>query len=133
MSWVLTLAGNSSRNPKSAPKVCIVVGLCVCQSDRLVTRVINGKDVAVVQSLSQVWLFVILWTASRQASLFFTTSWSVVKLMSIESVMLSYYLILSCPQSFPASKYFPMGQLSPSGQSIGASASASVLPMSIQG
>ena len=40
----------------------------------------------------------------------------------------------SCPQSFPASGSFPMSQLFASGgQSIGASASASVLPMNIQG
>ena len=40
----------------------------------------------------------------------------------------------SCLQSFPASEFFPMSRLFPScGQSIGASASASVLPMSIQG
>ena len=39
-----------------------------------------------------------------------------------------------CPQSFPASGSFPMSQLFPSdGHSIGASASASVLPMNIQG
>ena len=40
----------------------------------------------------------------------------------------------SCPQSFPASGSFPMSQLFTSGdQSIGASASASVLPLNIQG
>ena len=40
----------------------------------------------------------------------------------------------SCPQSFPASEYFPISWLQTSGgQSIGASASASVLPMNIQG
>ena len=40
----------------------------------------------------------------------------------------------SCPQSFPASGFFPVSRLFASGgQSIGASASASVLPMSIQG
>ena len=40
----------------------------------------------------------------------------------------------SCPQSFLASGYFPMSQLfALNGQSIGASASASVLPMTIQG
>ena len=59
--------------------------------------------------------------------------------MSIKSVMSSNHLILchllfSCPQSFPASGFFPMSWLFTSGaQSIGASASASVLPMSIQG
>ena len=118
MSWVLTLDGNSSRNPKLAPKVCIVVGLCICHSNHLVTRVMNGKDVAVVQWLSRVWLFVTPWTASCQASLFFTISWSLIKLMSIESVMLSYYLILCCPlllllSIFPSIKVFSSGSAVP--------------------
>ena len=40
----------------------------------------------------------------------------------------------SCPQSFPESEYFPMSQLfSSGGQSVGASASASILPMSTEG
>ena len=55
--------------------------------------------------------------------------------MSIESVIPSNYLILfsSCLQSFPASGSFPVSQpFTSSGQSIGASASASVLPMNIQ-
>ena len=60
-----------------------------------------------------------------------------LKLTSIESVMPSNHLILcypfSCPQFFPASGSFPMSWLFPSGgQSIGASTSASVLPMKIQ-
>ena len=42
-----------------------------------------------VQSLSCVWLFATPWTAARQASLSFTVSWSLLKLMSIESMMLS--------------------------------------------
>ena len=46
----------------------------------------------------------------------------------------SVTLFSSCPQSFPASGSFPMSQLFTSGgQNIGASASASVLPMNIQG
>ena len=51
----------------------------------------------IVQSLSRVRLFVTLRTAARQASLSFTIIWSLSKLMSIESVMLSYHLILCCP------------------------------------
>ena len=47
--------------------------------------------------LSCVWLFVIPWTAACQASLSFTTSWSLLKLTSIELVMLSNHLILCCP------------------------------------
>ena len=39
----------------------------------------------------------ITWTATRQASLSFTISWSLLKLMSIESVMPSNHLILCCP------------------------------------
>ena len=91
-----------------------------------------------VQSLSRVQLFVTLWTAACQAFLSFTISWSLLKLMSIESVMLFNYLISvipfsSCLQSFPASGSFPMSQFFASGgQSIGVSASASVLPMNIQ-
>ena len=99
MSWVLTLAGDSNRNPKLAPWVCIIVGFRICHSNRLVTRVMDGKDVAVVQSLSHVWLFVIPWTASCQASLFFTISWILIKLMSIESVMLSYLEKAMTPHS----------------------------------
>ena len=79
------------------------------------------------------------WTAACQASLSFTISWSLLKLMSVESVMPSSYLIFCCPlflppSVFPASGSFPMSQLFTSGgQSIGASALASVLPMNIQG
>ena len=50
-----------------------------------------------VQSLSQVQLFVTPWTAACQASLSITNSWSLLKLMSIESVMPSNHLILYCP------------------------------------
>ena len=50
-----------------------------------------------VQSLSRVQLFVILWTAARQASLSITNSQSLLKLMSIESVMPSSHLTLCCP------------------------------------
>ena len=90
-----------------------------------------------VQSLSRVQLFAIPWTAACQASLSITNSWSLLKLMSIESVMPSNHLILCHPllllQSFPASGSFQMSQLFASGgQSIGVSASTSVLPMNIQ-
>ena len=87
-----------------------------------------------VQSLSSVWLFVTPWTAAHQAPLSSPIFQSLLKLMSIELVMLSNHLILCCPQYFPASGSFPMSWFFASGgQSIGASASASVLPMNIQG
>ena len=80
------------------------------------------------------------WTAAHQASLSISNSWSLLKLMymSIESVMPSNHLILCCPllllaptppsiRSFPMSQFFAWG-----GQSIGVSATASVLPMNTQ-
>ena len=65
-------------------------------------------NVVVVQSLSCDQLLVTPWTAGHQASLSFTISWSLLKLMSIASVMPSNHLILchplsSCLQSFPVS------------------------------
>ena len=92
----------------------------------------------VVQSLSHVQLVAKPWTAACQAPLSSTLSQSLLKFMSIESVMLSNHLILSCPfscfQYFPASGSFPMSQFFASGgQSIGTLASAIVLTMNIQG
>ena len=56
-----------------------------------------------VQSLSCAWLFATPWTTACQASLSFTNSWSLLKLMSIESVMPSNHLILYSPLLFPPS------------------------------
>ena len=92
-----------------------------------------------VQSLNHVWLFATPWTAACQASLSITNSRSSLKLMSTESVMSSNNLILCyplllCLQSFPASGSFQMSQFfASSGQSIGVSASSSVLPVNTQG
>ena len=80
------------------------------------------------------------WTATCQASLSITNSWSLLKLSSIESEMPSNHLILCqpilLPSIFPSMKKVwsvPMSQFFASGgQSIGISASASVLPMNIQ-
>ena len=76
------------------------------------------------------------WTAARQASLSITNSQSLLKLMSswchpiISSSVIPFS---SCLQSFPASGSFPMNPFFESGgQSIGVSASASVLPINIQ-
>ena len=50
-----------------------------------------------VQLLSHVQLFATPWITARQASLSITNSWSLLKLISIESVMPSNHLILCCP------------------------------------
>ena len=77
------------------------------------------------------------WTAALQASSSFTLSWSLLRLIfmnrwchpTISSSVAPFF----CPQSFPASGSFPVSRLFASGgQSIGASASASLLPVNIQ-
>ena len=94
--------------------------------------------VVVVQSLGPVWLFATPWTAAFQASLSFTISLSLFKLMSIESVIPSNQFILChsllfLPSIFPSIRVSLMSQLFASGgQSTGVSASASVLLMNIQ-
>ena len=53
--------------------------------------------IVIVQSLSHVWLFVTSWTIARQVPQSSTVSWSLLKFMSIESVMLSKQLIQLSP------------------------------------
>ena len=93
-----------------------------------------------VQSLSHVRRFVTTWTVACQASLSITNSCSLLKLMSIESVMPSNHLIpcyplFLLPSGFPSIRISSNESVFASGsQSIGvsASASASILPMNIQ-
>ena len=85
------------------------------QADSLPTKLWEFRGVTQTfsyssQSLSRVWLFVTPWTAACQDSLSITNSQSLLKLMSIELVMLFNYLILchpfcSCLQSFAASVF----------------------------
>ena len=92
-------------------------------------------NTVVVKSLSHVQLFETLWTVAHQASLSFTMSRSLLKLFSIEWMMLSNYLTLCrpfllLPSIFAIVRVF--SNQSALCQSIG-SASASVLAMNIQG
>ena len=95
--------------------------------------------IVVVQSLSRVWLFTTPWTAIRQASLPLPSSGVCSNSRPLSwwyylTISSSVTLSSSCPQSFPASGSFPMSWLFASGgQSFGASASASVLPVNTQG
>ena len=71
----------------------------------------NNIQFSSVQSLSHVQLFATPWTAAHQASLSITNSRSLLKLMSIESVMPSNHLILCClflllPSIFPGIRVF---------------------------
>ena len=95
--------------------------------------------VVVAQLLSCVRLSETPWTPACQASLSFTVSQSLLRPMSIESMMPSHHLIpchflLLLPLVFPSIRVFSRSWLFASGdQNIGVSASASVLPMNIQG
>ena len=96
--------------------------------------------VIVVQSPSGVRFFVTPWTSAHQASLSLTISESLPKCISIESMRPYICLILCCPflplpSIFPSIRVFSNELavcIASAGQNIGASASASVLPMSIQ-
>ena len=98
------------------------------------TKVSRGS----VQSLSRVQLFATPWIAACQASPSITNSQSLPKLMSIKSVMPSSHLILCrplllLPPTPPSIRVFSTSQLfARGGQSVGVSASTSVLPMNTQ-
>ena len=68
--------------------------MCVCVG---VGWVLSHPAAVLSQSLSHIWLFVTPWTAAHHTSLSITNSQSLLKLMSIESVMLSNHLILCRP------------------------------------
>ena len=100
--------------------------------------------VAVIQSLNRVRPLARLGfpdsprTTACPAAPSSSVSWSVLKFMSIESVMLSNHLILFhplflLPSIFPSIRVFSNEPFTSGGQSVGASASATVLPMNIQG
>ena len=112
-------------------------GLLHCEADSLPLSHLGSPD-SFIQFSSYAQSCLTLCNSmdcSTPASLSITNSWSLLKLMSIESVMPSNHLILfsSCLQSFPASGSSEMSQFFASGcESIGVSASASVLPVNIQ-
>ena len=101
-------------------------------------KIMASGPVSSVQSLSRVQLFVTPWIAACQASLSITNSRSLLKFMSIESVMPSNHLIFCCPLLLPPSISPSIRVCSDESvlhircQSIGVSASPSVFPMNIQ-
>ena len=107
--------------------VCMLIFLYIDHSmllylnwEFLVRVVILYIVVIVVQSPSHVWFFATLWTAVCQASLSSTISQSLLRFLSIESMMLSYHqisvtLFSFALQSFSASGSFPMSGFFASG------------------
>ena len=90
--WLMTLTESSAGDLNGKPAIsALVQGRASC---------IKGAQFSSVQPLSRVRLFAIQWTEARQASLSITNSQSLLKLMSIESVMPSNHLILCHPLLF---------------------------------
>ena len=98
----------------------------------------HSYQFSLLQSLSCVRLFVTPWIVAHQASLSITNSRSLLKLVSVESVMPSSHFIFCqplhhLPSIFPSIRVFSNKLFFASGgQSIGVSVSTSVLPMNIQ-
>ena len=139
LKWVAISSSKGSSQPKDWTHVSYVS----CSGRGFFTTSATWKPhryryISSVQWLSRVQVFATPRTAAHQASLSITNSQSLLKLMSVESLMPSKHLILChplllLPSIFPASGSFPMSQFfSSGGQSTGASTSASILPMNIQ-
>ena len=84
----------------------------LCHNSIFVKSSVQFSSVQYSHSLSRVWLFATPWTAPCQASLSITNSWSLLRLMSIESMMPSNHFILCCPllflpSIFPSIRVFP--------------------------
>ena len=76
---------------------CNEIFVCFSFTQYLKSYVALDHQFSSLQSLSRVWLFVTPWTAACQASLYFTNSQSLLKLMCSESVIPPNHLILYCP------------------------------------
>ena len=136
------ITNSSRKNEEAGPKRkwCSIVDMSSGEGIGRRIGTWNVRSICRCSIKGHVWLFATPWTANCQTSLSFTISLSLLKLMSIELVMPSNHLILYhpllLPSKFPSIKSFPVSWLfALGGQSIGASASASasVLPMNIQG
>ena len=131
----------TSRSHKSHKKISqdiYILNPKLLQLKCLPSKNLECKRFSSVQSLSQVQLFATPWTAARQASLSSPTPRACSNSCPLSqwchpTILSSVIPFSSSPQSFPESGSFPRSQFCTSGgQSIGASASASVLPQNIQ-
>ena len=79
------------------------VNILIFKDEKNQTEILNNLSFSSVQSLGRVRLFATPWTPARQASQSIANSWSLLKLMSFESVMPSNHLILCRPLLLPPS------------------------------
>ena len=136
--WDSSLPGHSGRSRIPRELAAMRLQLLPTQSPKEGQGVRTQDQSSSVQTLSHVQLFATPWTAARQVSLSITNSWSLLKYMSIESVMPSNHPILCrplllLPSIFPSIRIFSSESvLHIRWPNIGASVSASVLPMNTQ-
>jgi len=111
LEWVAMPSSRGSPQPRDQTRISH--SSCTADNSSL-PRQWGGQS---VQLLSSVWLFATPWTAACQASLSITNSQSLLKLMSIESVMPSNHLILChpllLPSIFPSIRIFSNESLLP--------------------
>ena len=81
-----------------------------CSNYCTISLISHASKISSVQLLSWLWLLAIPWTATHQASLSITNSWSLLKFMSIASVLPSNHLILCHPLLLPLS-IFPSSRV----------------------
>ena len=96
LEWVaFPFSGGSSQTSDQTPVSCTAGRFFTHWATRDALQ--EAVQFSSVQPLSHLWLFATPWTAACQASMSITYSWSLLKLMSIKSVMLYNHLILCCP------------------------------------
>ena len=103
LEWVAISFSRGSSQPRDLPNPGVKLWSLVLQADSLPSEPLAKpiKMIVIVQLLTWVWLFVTHWNVAHQASLPFAVSQSLLKLMSIESVMPSNHLIRCHPLFLP--------------------------------
>ena len=152
MQWVAISFSRGTSQPRDQTQVSYIASRCfnlwatrealrfphICLYI-LTLSWVRAVQFSSVQLLTHTWLFAIPWTAARQASLSITVSGVYQNTCPSsqwchQAISSSVVPFSSCPQFLPESGSFPISQLFTwGGQSIGLSASASVLPMNTQG
>ena len=100
LEWVSMPSSRRTSWPRD--RIWVSYVSCIARQILSLPLTIPGKSLSSVQLLSHVRLFEAPWTATCQASLSITNSWSLLKLMSIELVMPSNHLILCRPLLLPS-------------------------------
>ena len=103
MAWILLMLGDRRPEPRSSSRNTDLLGIWIRQTEAWMVQ--ESLALVAVRLLSHVQLFATPWTAACQASPSITNFWSLLKLMSIESMIPSNHLILCFPPAFNLSQH----------------------------